>query len=94
MFTIVNVHFKTEVVNKSLLVFHHLYEDIDVELAWLRVEIQALLRRLLRVLYKARFKVRWIVKESHIYHHEEGSLLYQVPLSVNSAKFSCSHFTT
>ncbi len=33
------------------------------------------------------FKVRWIEQESPIYHHVEGSLLYQNPVSVNSAKF-------
>ncbi len=34
------------------------------------------------------FKVRFIVQESPIYQHVGGSLLYQSPLSVNSAKFS------
>ncbi len=35
-------------------------------------------------------QVRWIVQESPIYHHVEGSFLFQNPLSVNSAKFSFS----
>ncbi len=38
--------------------------------------------------------VRWIVQESPIYHRVEESLLYQNPLSVNSAKFSFSRYTT
>ncbi len=39
-------------------------------------------------------EVRWIVQESPIYHRVEESLLYQNPLSVNSAKFSFSRYTT
>ncbi len=41
-----------------------------------------------------RFKVRFIVKESSIYQRVEESLLYQSPLSVNSAKFSFCRNTT
>ncbi len=34
-----------------------------------------------------RFQVRSIVQESPIYHRVEGSLLFQNPMSLNSAKF-------
>ncbi len=39
-------------------------------------------------------KARWIIQESPIYHCVEKSLLYQNPLSVNSAKVSFSRYTT
>ncbi len=41
-----------------------------------------------------RFKIRFIVQESSIYQRVEESLLYQSPLSVNSAKFSFCRNTT
>ncbi len=47
-----------------------------------------------RTVFFRHFKVRWIVQESPIYHRVEGSLLYQNPLAVNSAKFSFSRYTT
>ncbi len=45
------------------------------------------------VLFK-RLKVHFIVQESPIYQRVEGGLLYQSPLSVNSAKFSFFRNTT
>ncbi len=46
-----------------------------------------------RVLFR-HFKVRWIVQESPIYHRVEGKRLYQNQLSVSSAKYSFSRYTT
>ncbi len=79
-----SVYFAIECHARNLWLRHFSIEikNTCFRSCWIKLVSFCCTRCFFRHLY-----VRWIEQESPIYHRVEKSLLYQNPLSVNSAKF-------